>query len=139
MENHLKDNFVEYYQTTVRPLAEKCAKGFQTMLKAENNMLVLNNDTGLLKNILDGEADADILLTCKDPNAIWFIGHMIGDIDRALIKGIRLNTINSIGQIHGCLTSDSYWENVWENNFSSEEAKNLKELAEKMKELVTLL
>lgn len=129
MENHLKDEFVSLYHKTVKPIALKCAEGFHVMKQAQEGKEIKVEDIGYFEKIKES----------VDSNAIWFIGHMIGDIEKALIGGIRLNTINSISQVHGCLTSADYWTNVWNNDYSSEEAKNLKELGEEMNNLIKLL
>jgi len=79
-------------------------------------------------------------MNIHDINAVWYVGFMIGDIQKCIFQDrVNLNLINSVGQINGCLNSDSYWSNVWDNNIDSEEAKNLKELGILMQELVKYL
>lgn len=125
-ENHLKDSFLKFYDEKVRPLAVKCSKGYYTMVAIERGETVSNEDMDFIKNH-------------KDTNAIWFIGLFIGDVDYYRIKGIRLNLINSLSMVQGCLNSESYWTNVWENDISSEDAQNLKELGKLMTELLRFL
>lgn len=61
---------------------------------------------------------------------------LLGDIEKAKFSRGRLNLVNSICQVSGCLNSESYWTNVWKNDYTSEEAKNLRELAPIVKELM---
>lgn len=128
MRNELKPAFVSFFQETVRPVAVKCAKAYKTMVSLENGETIP----------VDNE-DFIYIKTCVDPNAIWFIGLMIGDVDKAMYDGMRLNVINSVSQIHSCLNDVGYWKNIWNNDFSSDEAKNLKELASHMTELIKLM
>lgn len=128
MENHLSSEFLSYYNNTVKPIALKCAEGYQTMVAVERG-----------ETIPDDHKDMVRIKTCVDANAIWYIGLMIGDIERYAIKGIRLTLLNSLSQVHGCLTSESYWRNVWKNDESSEEAKNLRQLGDVMPKLLSKL
>ncbi len=124
-ENYPKKSFMEYYNNEVKELAVKCAEGYRLMYDVEAGD----------KKPDCPEMDA-LAKAKKDLMAVWYIGLMIGDIERANIKGIRLDFINGISAVHGTLTSESYWADVWQNDFSSEEAKNLRELGEKMKVLI---
>lgn len=124
----LNSHFIAFYNESVKPIAEKCAELFPTMRDIENRKPFSETDPNVIK-----------LRALIDGNAPWFIGLMIGDIETAIVNGINLNLINSIGQVNGCLNSESYWTNVWKDDSSSEEAKNLKELAALMPELLNRL
>jgi len=124
-DNHLSQEFLGYYESTFKPVATKCIKGYRAMVKVENG--AKPEDLG---------EEWDKVKNAVDANAIWYIGLLLGDIEKCRIKGKRLNLINSMSAVHGCLNSDSYWENVWKNDYSSEEAKNLRELAPIVTELM---
>lgn len=127
-ENHLSHKFLQFYDKTVMPVAEKCANGFKTIASLERGETIDETSEEFL-----------YIKNHKDASGIYYIGLMIGDISIYRIKGIRLNLINSLSMVNSCLNSESYWTNVWGNDLSSDEAKNLKELAILMKELVKLL
>lgn len=127
MENHLSQEFISYYEGTFKPVAAKCANGFVAMRQAENGEIALDDPS------------LDVVKKAVDGNAIWFIGLLLGDVEMAKFKGKRLNLLNSMSQVDGCLNSESYWANVWKGDLSSEEAKNLKELAGLTSELIQRL
>ena len=128
MKPQLNNHFITYFINTVKPVAEKCAELFPTMRDIENKKPFSETDPNVIK-----------LKALIDGNAPWFIGLMIGDIESGISNCINLNLINSISQVNGCLNSESYWTNVWKDDFSSQEAKNLKELAALMPELLNRL
>jgi len=127
-EQHFSGEFINYFNNTVRPLAVKCAVGYEVICESEAGKEIAQDDPRLIA-----------LNKLVDPHAPYYIGCMIGDVDKHIIKGIRLNVLNSISQVKGCLTSESYWTNVWKNDKTSEEAKNLIALAEVMETLFTKL
>lgn len=118
------DEFGAYYNSTVKPIAHKCAEHFKLIMKIENGETPTSEDEAVLKTI-------------HDPIAVFYVGHMVGDVERALVAGTNLNLINSLGQVQGVLAKDStYWKNVWNNDFSSEEAKALVKLGEEVSILI---
>jgi len=125
---HFTSEFKKYYIETFKPQAEKCAKGFQKMVAIEKGETPKEDDPDFI-----------YIKSCVDANAIWFIGLLIGDVDIAMIKGKRLDTINSASTVHGCLTSASYWQNVWgHENKDCDEYKNLKALSEMLENFIQL-
>ncbi len=138
-KSQLKPEFLQFYRENVRPVAEKCANGFHIISAMENGKPVDEKDKELLNGKPVDEKDKELLNSRVDAEAIWHVGCMIGIIDKAAIGGMNLNVINSVSQIQGCLNSESYWQNVWNNDFSTEEAKNLKELGSKMNKLVEFI
>lgn len=128
MKPQLSPNFIEYYLNVVKPVALKCCELFPKMKEIETGKEPSQDDPEVIK-----------IKALKDGNAAWYIGLMVGDIEKALIGGTSLNLINSVGQVHGCLTSESYWKNVWNDDVSTEEAKNIKKLAGLMPELLQKL
>lgn len=113
----LSQEFLEYYESTFKPVALKCSKGYKEMVKAEKG------------EITEDSSELDGVKKAVDSMAIWYVGLLISDVERAKFSHGRLDLINSMSTVHGCLNSESYWTNVWSNDTSSEEAKNLKELA----------
>jgi hypothetical protein len=126
MKQKLNDEFVKYYLHTVKPVAVKCADGYKTILAIENGQKFEDTHKDMVK-----------IKTSLDVNAIWYIGLMIGDIESCILNGKSLNLVNSVCTVQGCLNSDSYWTNVWKDDFTSEEAKNLKELGGMMNDLIS--
>lgn len=124
----LNPHFISFYNESVKPVAQKCAELFPVIRDIENGKPFSENNPDFIK-----------LKSLVDVNAPYFIGLMIGDIDTAIFNCINLNMLNSVSQVNGCLNSESYWKNVWNNDYSSEEAKNLKELAALMPELLNRL
>lgn len=115
--NELSQEFLSYYESTFKPVALKCSEGFLSMRDAENGKISIEGKE------LEGVKSA------VDANAIWYVGLLISDVENAKFSNGRLNLLNSISTVDGCLNSESYWANVWKNDTSSDEAKNLKELA----------
>jgi hypothetical protein len=124
----LTEEFRKFYHEQFKPLAEKCAYGFKKMVAAERG-----------EEMNDEDVEFKHIKKCVDPHAIWYIGLLIGEIDLALIKGKRLNTINAVSTVNGCLSSSDYWQNVWQEEArSGEEYKNLKELSNLMSTFMSL-
>ena len=130
----LKEKFKELWFSKVEDIAKKCSniEVFNLMKQIE-----YGNISDEEKEIIAKQLEE---MNIHDINAVWYIGFMISDIQKCIFQDkINLNLINSVCQINGCLNSDSYWANVWNNKFDSEEAKNLKELGILMQELVKYL
>lgn len=123
-DNHMSDEFLKFYDEKVFPVASKCAKGYQTMAAMESG-----------QTFPDDNEDVIRIKSHRDALAIWFTGQFMGDVAYHRVKGIRLNIINSLQMLSGTLNSDSYWTNVWNNDFTSQDAQDLRELGKLMKEL----
>ncbi len=123
----LSESFLALWGSEVFPAAEKCAKGFKTINEMENG-----------KEFAEDHEEMIFLKSRKDCNAIWYIGLLIGDVEKAKFHGTSLNLLNSLSAVNGCLNSESYWTNVWENDDSSEEAQNLRALAKLMSKIISL-
>ncbi len=129
----LSTDFLAYWNETVKPIAELCAPKdiFDYMYKVEREGFVAKDeDPEMIK-----------MTSMGDITGMWYIGWLIRDTNNARLRGVRLDLINSLSQISGCLahSNTSYWTNVWHNDFSSEEATNLRRLGEVMPELVKKL
>ena len=130
----IKEKFKELWFSKVEKVAEKCSniEAFNLMKQIEHG-----NISDEEKEIIAKQLEE---MNIHDINAVWYVGFMIGDIQKCIFQDrVNLNLINSVSKINGCLNSDSYWSNVWDDNINSEEAKNLKELGNMMQELVKYL
>ncbi len=122
----VKHEFLSFWMRTVLPVATKCAKGFRVMKNLNENKPLSDEE----------EEEYQLIKNSTDANAIWYIGLLISDIEKAQIYGQSLDMLNSLTTVHGCLTDKEYWTNVWKNDVSSQEAKNLKEFAGLMDQLI---
>ena len=117
----LSSAFRTYYKDNIVPLILLTSPEdvYKFMQECENSGKVDEADERLEK-----------LKAFKDTNAVWFIGVMAGEINYATMHGVGLSLINAISAVTGCLTSESYWTNVWNNDFTTSEASNLRKLGE---------
>lgn len=119
----MKEEFLNYW-STIKPLAMECAKHYPMMARIEAK----------------GECtpeDEEIIKSMHDPLAAWNVGLLIGDISKGRPS---LDLINSISNVTGTLEEGStYWENVWDNDFSSQEAQNLCEFGRAVQKLRGLM
>jgi len=130
----LKEKFKELWYSKVEEVAKKCSdiEAFNLMKQIEYGIISDEEKEKIGKQLEE--------MNIHDINAVWYVGFMIGDIQKCIFQDkLNLNLINSVSQINGCLNSDSYWSNVWDDNIDSEEAKNLKELGILMQELIKYL
>jgi len=130
----IKEKFKELWFLKVEESARKCSniEVFNLMKQIEYGNISDEEKEKIAKQLEE--------MNIHDINAVWYVGFMIGDIQKCIFQNkTNLNLINSVSQINGCLNSDSYWSNVWDDNINSEEAKNLKELGNLMQELVRYL
>ena len=117
----LKEKFKELWFSKVEEVARKCSniKAFNLMKQVE-----YGNISDEEKEIIAKQLEE---MNIHDINAVWYVGFMIGDIQKCIFQDkINLNLINSVSQINGCLNSDSYWSNVWDDNINSKKQKILK-------------
>lgn len=124
--------FIEMWDTKVKEKAKECSKGYDLLCKLQYDNLSEDEKNKIVEQIKEKNI--------QDINAVWYIGKLIWAVEHALADDrTDLNFINSTYQVKSCLNSESYWENVWKNDFSSEEAKNLKELGSLMEDLMSLI
>jgi hypothetical protein len=118
-------NFSILWDTKVKAIAIKC----------------VNNDLVELMMTPEGNITDDIEAKFKelsskyiDPLAQHYISQMISGVEHGLADDRDCVATISVSQVYNTLSSESYWTNVWKNNnLDTEEAKNLKELAENLK------
>lgn len=125
--DNLSQEFLAFYESKFKPVALKCSEHYSTLLKFEKG------------EIKENDFEMESIKKLHDALAAWYVGVLVGDIERAKFGKNRLNLINSLSKVHGTLNSESYWANVWKNDESTEEANNLKELAGMTKELMSKL
>lgn len=73
-----------------------------------------------------------------DVLAQYYISKMCWYIEHDLAYGRDLKANMKIIAIYNCLTSESYWTNVFKNNTESEEAKNLLTFTTGLKRLLNI-
>lgn len=126
------NKFKSKWDNEVKKQAKICSKGYDLLCKLEYDNLSESEKVEISEEFNK--------LNVQDYNAVWYVGKLIWAVEHALADDrTDLNFINSTAQVNGCLNSESYWENVWKNDFSSEEASNLKLMGEMMKELMKLI
>lgn len=130
----MKESFVTIWREKVEKVAQKCSpiEVFNLIKNIESDTYSEEEKNKFAQQLQN--------MNFKDINAVWYIGLMIGDIQKGIFDNRgSLNLINSVSQVTGCLNSESYWSNVWNNDITSDESKNLKELASLMSDLVRYL
>lgn len=126
----LKSEFIGYWYQ-IQETAKKCMIGFDIMQKSESAISIEEQEK------LGEEL---VKLNIHDAHAVWYIGQMFININRAIMDNRpNLNLINYLSQVNGTLNAESYWTGVWNNDFSSEEAANLKALSQVRGKLISLL
>lgn len=130
----MKQSFIKLWREKVEKVAQKCSpiEAFNLIKNIESDTYSEEEKNKFAQQLQE--------INFKDINAVWYIGLMIGDIQKSIFDNRgNLNLINSVSQVKGCLNSESYWNNVWNNDITSDESKNLKELASLMNDLVHYL
>jgi len=110
----------------VNTLARKCID--VEIMHTLTNINESNKD-GLNKFINDRGVH-DVRAMNNVSQMMWAVEHDLAD-DR--LYKIALDIAN----VHATLNSDSYWKNVWNDDLSSSEARNLKNLAIGLNEMMT--
>lgn len=126
MKPQLKPEFINFFNTSVKPLAEKCANLFPLIQRVENGYTPTDEETKQLSS-------------ATDTMAHWYVGLLVADVNKAIFDGASFNLINSLSTVSGTLTSESYWNNVWGDKQNNEEAQELKKLAGLVSELTKFL
>lgn len=121
-------NFSIKWDTEVKELAKKCVNyEFITLVqKGENGSLTESEETKV-KELSEG---------IKDAYGMWYISNMIWRVEHALADNRESMALLAISEIHSTISSESYWTNVFKNDFSTDEATNIKNLRYALKELL---
>lgn len=119
----MKEEFLSYW-SSIKPLAMECAKHYPMMARIEAK----------------GECtpeEQEVIKTMHDSMAAWWIGLLIEDISKGRPS---FNLVMPISNVADTLGQTSvYWENVWDNDFSSQEAQNLREFGRAVQKLRGLM
>jgi len=121
-------NFSIKWGTEVKELARKCvnAEFIRLVAKGENGTLTENEELEVRK--LSEEI--------KDAYGMWYISDMIWRVEHSLADDREPLALLAISEIHSTISTESYWTNVWSNDFSTDEAINIKNLRDGLKELL---
>ena len=123
-------NFSYKWDTEVRQLAKKCIniEFMELFHKAERETMESEEE----------QRFKEIAETLKDPYGMWYISQMIWQVEHGLADDRDYQSKLAIAQVHACLSSDSYLQNVWNNDTSSEECQNMMKLKEGLGKLLKL-
>jgi hypothetical protein len=116
-----------HWDTKVKPLAQKCLD--QEILELFSAEVTSENQTKA------------ILLSVKyiDSTAMWYISQFVWAMEHDLADDrFYLSAMNTLMQVKGTLSSDSYWTDVWKGK-QNEERQNLETLRDVLPELLELL
>jgi hypothetical protein len=120
--------FTKIWDSETKEVARKCVNSefIHLIAKGENGTLTKEEELHC-KELSDGIIDG---------YGMWYISDMIWRIEHALADNREPMAKLVVSEISSTLSSESYWKNVFKNDISSEEAKNLKNLSEALKELL---
>ncbi len=111
----------------VKPIAAKCAKGYDRLLQAENS-----GDEATMQTLVDELAKEG---ESRDMVSVWYIGQMISQVEYALLHD--RNPMLGLLQAHGTLNSEEFYQNVFDGE-ESEETRNYRTLGQKLTEMMSM-
>ena len=115
------------WDTKVKPLAQKCLD--QEILELFSADVTSENQTKA----------KELSTKYVDPTAMWYVSKFVWAMEHDLADDrFYLSAMNTIMQIKGTLSSDSYWTDVWKGQ-QNEERLNLETLRDALPELFKLL
>lgn len=119
------------WDAEVKKLAEDCVKEPDYL-----RILVRDND-----NLTDKEKEyvEEVNKKYKDPYGMYAISHMIWSVEHALADGREELASMAIVRVYNVLTEDSYFENVFDKDETSEEWKSRVALANGLAKLISLM
>lgn len=120
--------FINLWDTKVKQQVMKCSPEYINIRMLESEDISKEEKQKLVKE-MNSKGYKDLLAQFYIGNLVWAVEHALAD------NREDLNFLNSFMQVRDCLNSESYWQNVFKGDEESEEAKNLKELAQMMNEL----
>jgi len=122
-------NFSIKWGTKVKELAKKCVNyEFITLVaKGENGTLTEDEDLKI-KNLSEG---------IKDAYGMWYISNMIWRVEHSLADNREPMALLAISEIYSTISTESYWTDIFKDDYSSEEAINIKNLRDGLKELLS--
>lgn len=131
----LSMEFSTMWDIEVKPIALKCIEGRQELMEESKR----------IESMPEGEerqiAVENVNEKFGDIYGIEVISGFIWAMEHDLADGrLGLNGLNQLMMVKGCLAPDneSYWNNVWKNDFSSERAQNFRKLGELAAKLIAI-
>ena len=123
----MTEQFKEYWDKEVKPLADKCTAGVQLLSQLEKAT------TYREKKVIKKQID-----TCgkKDWFAPFYISKMVFSVEHDLADG-RTPSLG-MSQVRSCLNSEDYYKKVF-NGKTCEESQNYRALGKKLNKAVKLL
>ena len=121
-------NFSIKWDTEVKELARKCVNNEFISLVAKGENGILTEDEEIKVEKLSKEI--------KDPYGMWYISDMIWRVEHALADNREHLAILAISNIYNTISTESYWTNIFNNDFSTDEAINIKNLKDGLKDLL---
>ena len=121
-------NFSMKWDTEVKELARKCVniEFIRLVAKGENGALTENEEVVVRK--LSEEI--------KDAYGMWYISNMIWRVEHALADNREPMAKLAVSEIFSTISTESYWTDIFKDDYSSEEAINIRNLRDGLKELL---
>jgi hypothetical protein len=116
------------WDTKVKELANKCVNWefIKLTQKGENNILSEEEE----------KMFQELGNNIKDPYGMWYISDMIWQVEHSLMDNKEPLAKLAIAQVYNVISRESYWTNIFNNDLSLDEAKNIKALQECLKEFM---
>jgi len=123
-------DFSMMWDLKVKQLAKNCVnyEFIKLIAKGENNNLTTEEETEV--TVLSNDI--------KDPYGMWYISDMIWRVEHALCDNREAFAKLAVCDIYNTISKESYWTNIFKNDLSTDEAKNIKELEIGLKELINV-
>lgn len=121
------ENFAEYWDNEVKPLAVRCAEGAELSDKFEKAKT--QEEREVIKKQMEAIGKIDWL-------AAYYISKMIFYVEHALADG--RNPLPGIYRVVSCLSSEDYYRDVFKGK-DCEEVRNYRELGKKLSEALSLV
>jgi len=122
-------NFSIKWGTEVKELARKCinTEFISLVAKGENGTLTESEEVKV-KELSEG---------IKDAYGMWYISNMIWRVEHSLADNREPLAQLAVSEIYNTISTESYWTNVFKNDYSTDEAINIKNLRDGLKELLS--
>jgi alanine dehydrogenase len=119
--------FGSKWNLEVRKIANQCVdwKFIELVQKSENKIITEDEEEKL----------QELGIKIKDAYSMWYISDMIRKVDQALADNRQYMARVAIISTYEAISKESYWKNTFNNDLSSDEAKNIKELENALGEL----
>lgn len=123
-------NFSIKWDTEVKNLARKCVNhDFITLVSKGENGSLTEEEKKKVKEISE---------KIKDHYGMWYISEMIWKVEHALADNREPMAKLAVSNVYQVISGESYWTNIFSNDFSTDEAINIKNLKDGLKELLAI-